>query len=205
MFLDVPQHEEGVAEINTKTRHNPSILELKPNVVLGYPDHSHHHPEHSHHHPEYSHHHLEHSHHQKYLHEISPPDLSKFYHSGGNHGKYGEMNEGEYYSQSNTHESVGPYRSPSFYDPYKNSEIISSKIKKVPLKLITSPGLKHYATYPKFSSRTSRPDYSSYFRSRQIQVDEQRDASRRMVQSMQKRSPQYMAPRYANGDSNYFS
>lgn len=190
--------------------------------MLGYPEKNHHHSEHSHHYPEHSHqsehshhypeqsHQSEHSHHQKYrpsldIHEVSPPDLSKFYHSNGNHGKYGEMNEGEYYSQSHGHESVGPYRSPSFYDPYKNSEIISSKIKKVPLKLITSPGLKHYATYPKFSSRTSRPDYSSYFRSRQIHIDEQRDASRRMVQKMYKRSPQYMAPRYANGDSNYFS
>lgn len=177
---------------------------------MGYPpERNHHYPEHSHHYPGQNHH-PEHSHHQNYrpsgdIHQVSSPDLSKFYHSGGNYGKYGEMNEGEYYSQSNHHETVGPYKSPSFYDPYKNSEIISSKIKKVPLTLVSSPGLKNYATYPKFSSRTSRPDYSSYFRSRQIHIDEQRDASRRMVQSMYKRSPQYIAPRYANGDSNYFS
>lgn len=140
--------------------------------------------------------------------QVSPPDLTLFkpVSSEVDYSKFinsEEMNEGEFFNGGKHKGHSTHYKgSPIHYHSggFKGSEPISGKIKKIPLKPITTPGLKHYSSssYPKFSSRIAssngRPDYSSYFRGRQARSH--RDASSRLVQKML-RTQKSPVPRYA--------
>ncbi|XP_070510029.1 uncharacterized protein [Chironomus tepperi] len=135
---DVPQYESPVAEINEKTRHSPSILELKPNVEL-----------------------KPHTHETVYQPHKFNPSVEI------NHGA--PQSHKPYYS-SDSHSHSYPHQSESFrpsvsVGSYKPGTVVSIKHTPVPLKtvkLVSSHGLKHYATYPKL--KISRNDYQNYLR-----------------------------------------
>jgi hypothetical protein len=193
-FLDVPVNEEYVAEINTKIRSNPELLELKPNVVLGAPPTSNHHSHHSHH-SQHSHH----SHHSqpqyqplKFRPHVEIKDYQPSFHSvPSSHSTSSE--QGEIIVGS------GGF-SPSSQVYTKPKTVIKLKKQEVKKVKLVTPGLKHYATVPKFVNRN---DYSSYFRSRSA-PDEHRDASQRIVQSLYRRSPRnLLLPQYAPDALNY--
>ncbi|KAL7050627.1 hypothetical protein ACKWTF_004155 [Chironomus riparius] len=147
---DVPQHESPIAEINEKTRHSPSILELKPNVEL-----------------------KPHTHETVYQpHKFNPsieinhgpPQSLKPYYSS----------DSPSHSHSNSHSHHTDSFRPSLPTNYKPGTVVNIKYPPVPLKtvkLVSSHGLKHYATYPKL--KISRNDYESYMR-RQSQNQHQR-------------------------------
>lgn len=130
--------------------------------------------------------------------EVKAPDLSKFKPVSAqfDYSKYidgDEMNEGEYYVG---HPQKGGFKG------FKGATI-----KKIPVKPLITPGLGHFGSFPKFSSRIAnnggRSDYSSYFRARNLR-DGQRDASKQIVQSMM-RKQKAPVPRYASGSaSSYF-
>lgn len=177
----MPTKESAVAEINEKTRQAPSILELKPNVVVGS----------SHSHPPPPHYPQPHQGYQPLkfrpsvnIHEINAPNLS-------NHHR-----PGEHFVASKPEPFVptAGYR-PGTIHSVRKPEVIT-KIIKVPLtKVVTTPGLKHFQTYPKFINRN---DYSTYFRNR-VSQENQREASHRLVQNMYKRNSRNLVPRYAPG------
>lgn len=175
----MPIHEESVAEINSKIRHDPSLLELKPHVQLGTPPSS------------YGTHHSHHSHSSHQTHHEHQYQPIKF-----------RPTEAKEYQPSH-HESeiiVGSSHSGSFTPSVQiHKPVIKIKkpeVKKI--KLIT-PGLKHYATVgsTKFLARS---DYANYLRSQH----ERREASQRMIQNMYRRSPRsFMMPQYAPESLNY--
>lgn len=181
---DVPSHEKGIAEINEKSRHTPSILELKSNYgFTRSKPHSQHHS-HSHsqsHSPSYSKH-VVHSEEEEVderqftyraqpsssvdIKQVTAPDLSKFapisphvdYSQYITPSRYNEMNEGEYFSGFNQFGPNAPQAlrlNGNNYNGYRSADLIISKIKKVPIKPYTTPGLRHYSTYPKINSRSS--------------------------------------------------
>lgn len=172
-----------MAEINEKKRHNPSILELKPNTHLGYP------PSTS------SNHHHHHHHHQgsnqayqplKFRPTAEIKDFKPSYQLHKDH--HGEFTVG-----------AGAKPAQQTYKPGTVLTVKKPEVKKI--RLIT-PGLKHYASVPKYVSRN---DYANYFRSRMAQ-EEQHDASKRMVQNMYKRNPRaLLTPQYAPEALNYFN
>jgi hypothetical protein len=217
LLLDVPVDEPAVAEINEKTRYNPSILELKPNIHLGTAPsgHSHSHSQnHGHSHSNSHSHSHSHSQPQSYSHSqpqsYQPlkfrPTLENNDHkpsyishqsspsNSPSSSSYFENNQGDVVV--GTH-SGGFKPSPQITKPKQTViKLKKQEVKKV--KLIT-PGLKHYAT-AKFVARN---DYNNYFRSRQSQ-DEQRDASHRLIQGLYRRSPRtLLVPQYAPDALNY--
>lgn len=130
--VDVPQHEAPVAEINEKTRYSPAILEIKPNVELT-PGHNHHHTS---------------THETIYQPQKFSPS-TEIQHPHGH----------KYYAE--THHDYKPSE-----HVYKPGTVISVKHNPVPavkkVKLISTSGLKHFATHHKIISRN---DYQKYSKS----------------------------------------
>jgi hypothetical protein len=143
--------------------------------------------------------------------QVSPPDLTLFkpVSSEVDYSKFinsEEMNEGEFYAGGkhkghSTHYKASPlHHYPHHHAGGFKGPESPGKIKKVQLKPISTPGLKHYSSHPKFSSRLAqsgsggRPEYASYFRGRQARSH--RDASQRLVQKML-RTQKSPVPRYA--------
>lgn len=193
---DIPGREKFIAEINEKTKETPDILEIsKGRPYYGYKS------------PEVDI--KPHSYRVKPhidIKQIEAPDLSKFRPVSSNidyskylePSSYDEMNEGEYFSNGFSISGGSPYKFSGGGYRGGSSNVVSSKIKKLPSKPLITLGLKHYASPHK--------DYTSYFRNRQIDYDEEHDASRRrMVQRMQSRNPTLLiVPKYAYDSSNYF-
>lgn len=180
-ILDVPVDEEHIAEINDKKRYNPQILELKPNVQLGTSGHSGHHlrggsPHHSS---------VSNQAYQplKFRPTIEIKDFKPSHQS--NHDVVIGTNS---FTPSNQQQQ----QKVTSYKPGTVLTVKKPEVKKI--KLIT-PGLKHYATV----KNVNRNDYANYFRSRSAH---QRDASKRMVQSMYRRS-RNLVPQYAPNALNY--
>lgn len=122
-----------MAEINEKIRYSPSLLELKPNVELTS-GHAHHY-------------------HQTPTHEtIYQPH--KFNPSSEIHHPHGQQ---KYYAE--THHEHKPSYKPGSVVNVKHNPV--QTIKKV--KLIATPGLKHFATHHKIIARN---DYQNYLRNR---------------------------------------
>jgi hypothetical protein len=195
LLLDVPVNEPGVAEINEKTRYNPSLLELKPNVELGAAPISH--GQHGH---SQSHGHHSHSHSQHVQHSYQPlkfrPQAEIKEHKPSYVTHHSQPSNPSTSFTSGSDIIAGTYPgfqpSPQVSKPKTVIKLKKQEVKK--LKLIT-PGLKHYATVPKFVARN---DYNNYFRSRSA-LDEQR-----YLQGLYRRSPRsYLVPQYAPDAPNY--
>lgn len=184
---DVPSHEKGIAEINEKSRHTPSILELKSNY--GFTRSKPHSQHHSHSHSPSFTKHAVHSEEDEVderqftyraqpsldIKQVAAPDLSKFapisphvdYSQYITPSRYNEMNEGEYFSGFNQFGMNSPQAlrlNGNNYNGYRSSDLIISKIKKVPIKPYTTPGLRHYSTHPKIqiNSRSSPLRYCNF-------------------------------------------
>lgn len=105
-----------------------------------------------------------------------------------------QMNHGE--SDHFGSNSFSPSAPLSTQKPKTVIKIKKQEVKKI--KLIT-PGLKHYATVPKYVARN---DYTNYFRSRGAH-DEHREA---LAQHLYRRNPRaLLVPQYAPDTLNYFA
>lgn len=189
-FQDVPMQEESVAEINTKIRHSPSLLELKPHAELV------HGPYHHKQYPHKSHHETHKPQHHYQPHKFRPiaeiKDFRPSYHLST------QMSE-ESYGSGEVSGSGSYSPAPTTHKPKTIIKVKKPELKKV--KLVT-PGLKHFATVA--NAFFSRRDYSNYFHQRAH--DEQRLASHKMVQSMYRRNPRSsLMPQYAPELLNYDS
>lgn len=169
---DLPVKEPHIAEINEKIRHNPSLIELKPNVYPKESDHYHHHTKHSA---------PSHSSAQHDFHELGGYQPVKFRPHYEIKGYRPPMQQAhhleEYEGPSSYSSSSSEYFQPSSSShSHEQPHVISYKpsspvilvkkpeIKKV--KLIT-PGLKQYATI----KHINRNDYLNYNKNRPRQEE----------------------------------
>lgn len=186
---DVPIDEEHVADINEKKRYNPQILELKPNVHFSTSGQASH-PSQHHHLSGGSPHHSSVSNQAyqplKFRPTIEIKDFKPSYHSSQSHADVGTNS----FTPSN-HQQM--QQKPT----YKPGNVLAIKKPDVKKIKIVTPGLKHYATV----KHVNRNDYANYFRSR-ASYEDQRDASRRLVQNMYRQS-RSIVPQYAQSALNY--
>lgn len=106
------------------------------------------------------------------------------------------MNSGESIHYGSNSNSFSPSAPSPTQKPKAVIKIKKQQVKKI--KLIT-PGLKHYATVPKYVARN---DYANYFRSQEA-LDEHRES---MAQHLYRRNPRaLLMPQYAPDILNYFA
>lgn len=163
---DIPVKEPYIAEVNDKSRYNPTLIELKPNVHLSEDVH---HP-HAHHVPHHGGKHQHTSSHD-FHHEYQPskqfrPHMMEMKHKPASHHHLDDYEGPSSYASTSAEYNFSPssghasHEQPQVvsYKPAPSPVILVKKpveLKKV--KYIT-PGLKHYATV----KHINRNDYLNY-------------------------------------------
>jgi hypothetical protein len=171
---DIPVKEPLLAEVNDKTRYNPTLIELKPNVHLSEDVH---HP-HAHHVPHHGGKHM-HQHHQSHdFHHFEQHPMSKFrphvvemkgykpapssHHLEDYEGPSSySSSSAEYFPSSQGHASHEQPQVVSYKPAPQPLILVKKPVELKKVKYIT-PGLKHYATL----KHINRNDYLNYNKNR---------------------------------------
>lgn len=198
---DIPVKEPHLAEVNEKTRYNPSLIELKPNVHLSEHDH---HP-HSHYIPHHGGKHQSHDfHHSEYqtsklrpyveMKGFKQPLLTPAHHLEEYEGPSSySSSSGEYFGASSS-QGHSSHEQPQVVSYKPSPPVILVKkpaeVKKV--KYIT-PGLKHYATL----KHINRNDYLNFNKNRAPATTLPHDDA--VIHYRRNPRTVYAVPRYASG------
>ncbi|XP_063697941.1 uncharacterized protein LOC134828880 [Culicoides brevitarsis] len=205
---DLPRKEAPIANLKDKKQPIPSLLELKPYVES--------------HLPQINYDDGGDDFRPVRIREVNAPDLSRPQRPfNGNNNNYNPYKKSDFShpNLNNAYNGNQNYNNKPVYG-IRNPEV-SSKFVPPPRQHQTQ-GFKHYPTYPKPTQRLThkRPDYNSYFNRKAHNpqpgptglqsfanaVDEQAQASWRMIQSILKQNRKGTAgvATYASDNKNYF-
>lgn len=202
---DLPYDEPAIANIKDKRQPIPSLLELKPFTELKKPKVSYNNEDFR---PSVR------------IQEVNPPDLSR----NRDRYQYTDVKKNDLTRIIHPSHHQAAYNTKPIYG-VRHTDPIASKMRPVANKQpLQTPGLRHYATphqhqkriaLPRNSIVQMRPDYNSYFRkpaqsqhgvtkSFASEIDEQAQASWRLIQNMLKRNRVGLAATYASRNTDYF-